>query len=265
MNYEAIKKGLSDFNQDEVLVYLNYLKHLETDKDRDQQLRNKWFQYFKPEQAIDLYKKVSIDNMYIDGDTITLQFKGKVMLSYNYQAYKNKLLNVYPETLFDIQIVCKGDSFSFKKESGKIIYYHDINDPFATDREIIGTYCIIKNSRGEFLETLNMSDINKMKAAAKTKAIWDAWFSEMVLKSVIKRACKRHFKDVTNNMDSIDNELSDPERITIDEAIQKRINDAKTEAELTNIYKSEKNNISDKVKFIQLLGERKKEIQNENL
>jgi len=261
MDYKNVISGLKNSNQDEVTRYINYLKFIEGEKTREGKIKNNWFAYFIDQQAIDIYKKVAIDNLSIDGETITLQFKGKVMVSYNYQAYKNRVLNVYPETLFDIQNVNDGDDFSFRKESGKVIYSHKINDPFNTKPKIIGAYCIIKNKRGEFLETINMTDIEKMKAVAKTKNVWEQWFSEMVLKSVIKRACKRHFKDITTNIENLDNENVDLELAGFDETIQKKIEEAKTIDEINKLYKAENKNISDKVKFIDLLTERKKELQ----
>lgn len=214
MDYAKLKIELQKYDSyDEVDVYFNYLKKLETEKDtKTGDLKNKWFQYFTEKQAADLFRKVNIDGLFIDGDTIILQFKGSVMLSYNYQAYKNKLLNIYPETLFDIQNVHEGDKFAFKKESGKVIYSHEITNPFETDKKIIGCYCIVKNSRGEFIETLNMDDIKKMRAVAKTDFIWKAWEGEMILKSVIKRACKRHFKDLVVNIEKTDNEDYDLEK-----------------------------------------------------
>ena len=247
MDYDNLKKLLSEHkNKAEVDVYLSYLKKLETEKDsKTQQLKNKWFSYFTDIQAADIFKKVAIDNLYIDGDTITLQFRGSVILNYNYQAYKNKLLNIYPETLFDVQNVYEGDVFSFKKESGKVLYSHEITNPFNENKKIIGCYCIIKNSRGEFIETLNMTDIAKMKAVAKTDTIWKQWESEMILKSVIKRACKRHFKDLVVNIEKTDNENYDLEKPIIIEVEDKKalelLNTSKTLNELkTNWSKLDK-------------------------
>jgi hypothetical protein len=259
MNYEIIKKALVKYDATEVNRYINYLNQLETEK-KDNQIKNKWFPFFKDQQAIDLYKNVAIDNLAIDGDTITIQNKGKIMVSYNYQAYKNRVLNVYPETIFDIQIVSKGDDFSFMKESGHVVYSHRIADPFNPNPEIIGTYCIIKNKRGEFLETLNMTEIKKMREVAKTKNVWDTWYSEMVLKSVIKRACKRHFKDITTNIENIDNDNYDLEKVGFDDTIQKKIEELKDITALNKLYKSEKANVSDEVKFVQLLQEKRSEL-----
>ena len=159
-----------------------------------------------------------------------------------------------------MQNVHEGDTFSFNKENGKVIYSHKINNPFALDKQIIGCYCIMKNSRGEFLETLNMQDIEKMKAVAMTKNIWNDWQSEMVLKSVIKRACKRHFRDIIVNVEKIDNENNDLDRVNVEDLIQSKIEKATSFDELTKIYKSEKDNVKDLVNFTRLLGERKEEL-----
>ena len=260
MNYDIIKGKLQNYKVDEVTVYISYLRFLESDN-KDGVKVNKWFGFFTEQQAIDIYIKVAKDGVYIDGETITLQFKGKVMASYDYHAYKNRVLNIYPESIFDIENVYEGDKFSFRKENGKIIYSHAFGNPFVADRKLIGCYCIIRNSRGEFIETLDLKEIMKMRAVAKTKKVWDTWFSQMSLKSVIKRACKIHFKDITGNMDNIDNEQNDPERLTIDEVIQKKIETASF-VDLGVIYKEDINNVSDKEVFMKLLGERKQELKD---
>ena len=264
MNYNLIKNGLKEYDDVRVKVFLNYLQEVEKAKKRDGTLVNKWFAFVKPEQAIDLYKKVAIDNLFIDGDTITLQFKGKVMVSYNYQAYKNKVLNIYPETKFDVQNVYQGDDFHFEKNSGKVKYKHVLSDPFSTNKTIMGCYCIIKNSRGEFIETLNMDEITKMRNVAKTQNVWNTWFSEMVLKSVMKRACKRHFKDLIINIELIDNENYDVETVNVNHSIKDEIERCQTNEELELVYKKHKPTVEDEVTFIQLLSVRKKEINEKN-
>jgi hypothetical protein len=260
MNYKTVSDGLSDYNKVNVEIYINYLKFMEKDKKKDNTLKNPWFQYFKDEDAIDIYKKVAKDNVFIDGETITLSNRGKIIVSYNYQAYKNVLLNVYPESTFDMQVVYQGDDFSFFKESGRVVYTHRLKDPFATKKVIIGTYCIIKNSRGEFLETLDLEEIMKMRNVATTKDIWDEWFSEMVLKSVIKRACKRHFRDIVVNVEKLDNENYDLNLVNVDSIVQSSIEKATTFAELNKIYKDNVNSVSDKVNFMVILGEKKSKL-----
>lgn len=225
MEYDKLKEALKDFDSTRVAIYLTYVKELVED-----QKNASWSKQFNHKQAAALFEKVAIDNIYIDGDSVTLNWiKNKVVPNYNYQAYKNKLLSIYPETLFDLQIVHKGDSFTLKKESGKVFYSHEINDPFDTKKEIIGCYCVIKNQRGEFIETLNNTEIAKMRGVAKTQYIWNAWESEMVLKSVIKRACKRHFKDLVVNIDNIDNDNYDVSNgVLVDVSKLKGKNEQKT-------------------------------------
>jgi len=266
MNYEIIKKSLKDFDETEVNIFVEYLKQLETEKDKDGAKKNKWFPFFKDEQAINIYKKVAKTGLYIDGDMITILNKGKIMVQLDYRAYKNLVLIRYPESIIDANIVYDKDIFSFKKENGKIIYSHKITDPFNVNKEIIGAYCVIKNKRGEFLEILNMTEINKMRASSKMQNIWNNWTSEMCLKSVIKRTSKRLLDDVIVYADKLDNEINDPELVSFPENIKEKINNAKTEQDLTDIYNAEKSNISlDEVKFIELLSERKKEIKNEDI
>lgn len=123
----------------------------------------------------------------------------------DYHTYKNKLLETYPESVIDIQLVNEGDDFTFKKENGKVIYNHIINNPFNRDKKAIGGYCIIKNRLGEFIEIMNNTEILKCKSVAKMKTIWNNWESEMYLKTIIKRACKRFFYDVVKDIDEEDN------------------------------------------------------------
>ena len=268
MDYEKIKKGLQEFHATHVEIYIKYLKQLETEVDKEKKIKNWWFKANVTEQtAIELFKQVALDNIFIDGETITIGYKGKVLITYNYQAYKNRLLNVYPETLIDLQIVNKGDTFSFSKDNGHVLYNHVLSNPFENKKEIIGAYCIIKNKRGEFIETLNQDEIRKMKSTATTQNVWNSWESEMVKKSAIKRACKTHFKDITTNIDTIDNENFDIELTTVEEkdlAIRTELENAKTESEVVAIYRKNVNTYSDKNVLIKLCGERKNEILEQN-
>lgn len=148
-----------------------------------------------------------IDNGFaLDG--INYVLTGNRMYMPTYKAFKNKIYMVYPESEIDIQLIREGDTYNFAKESGSVVYTHDISDPFAdTEPKIKGAYCVIKNKRGEFLETLNMSDYKAMRDGSKTPSLWDKWESEFWLKSVIKRACKRHFNDLTTALEEKDNEV----------------------------------------------------------
>ena len=264
MNYEKLTNMLIDYNDKDVDVYIDYLKYLELEKDREGKAKNWWFAKFTEENASALFKKVNKDNLVIDGDNITLTYKKKVIVFYNYQAYKNLVLMRYPESMIDLQLVYEGDEYSFKKESGKVIYKHDIADPFITNKILKGCYCIIKNSKGEFFEALNNDDIQKMKNTAQTTTVWKEWEGEMYLKSVLKRACKRHFKDVVSNAEKIDNENYDLDDVVLDSKIKENIENATSNEDLGNIYKAEFKEISTEAKkiFLKLLDKRKKELEN---
>lgn len=141
-------------------------------------------------------------------DGINYVISGNSMYMPTYHAFKNKIYKVYPESQIDIQIIREDDEYSFAKESGSVIYTHSISDPFkSNESNIIGAYCVIRNKRGEFLETLNQTDFNKMKNSSKNPRLWDKWLSEFWKKSVIKRACKTHFHDITTTLEEQDNKV----------------------------------------------------------
>lgn len=52
---------------------------------------------------------------------------------------------------------------------------------------------------------MDKEEILKCKAVAKMKNIWNTWESEMFLKTIIKRACKRFFYDIVKDIDDEDN------------------------------------------------------------
>jgi recombinational DNA repair protein RecT len=264
MNYEQIKTGLKEYDSTRVDIFIKYLKQLETEVDKNKALKNWWYkENLKESDAIGLFKQVALDNLFIDGETITIGYKGKVLITYNYQAYKNRLLNAYSETQIDIQVVYQGDTFSFKKENGHVLYHHSFGSPFENKRTAIGAYCIIKNRRGEFIETINNEEIAKMKSSATTQNVWNNWEGEMIKKSIIKRSCKTHFKDIVQNMDKLENENYDLELSNLtdkDAEIRLLLEAAETEAEVIQIYKDNKDTFSDHTQLVKLCGGRKSEI-----
>lgn len=259
---ENIKKLLKNYDSEKVDIYISYLQNLKTEKTKDGKLANWWFDKVSEQDFANVFKKVANTGLFIDGDSITLNYRKKLVITYDYHAYKNKVMLSYPETIFDFQIVYKDDSFTFRKESGKVIYSHTIANPFDTKKEIQGAYGVIKNRKGEFIEFLTMDDIDKMKNTSLMKNIWNTWFDRMVLKSIIKRICNIHFKDIVKDIDTIDNETNNLNATNINELIQKDIENAKTQEDLTKIYNENIGTIEDVEGFINLLTEKKKEIKN---
>jgi hypothetical protein len=215
MDHEIIKQGLSQYPENQVNNYIAYLYKLETEKSPKGEPKNPWMKQRKDDFLIRIFKAVADDGLVFDGDDITLQSNG---VSYNYQAFKNKMLLAYPETVLDVSLVYESDTFQFSKQSGKVQYTHNIGSPFERDDSaIIGAYCVIKNHRGEFLTLLSKKDIDKHRKVAKTDYIWKSWFAEMAMKTIMKKACKQHFKDVFKTIETMDNENYDLEKLEDDD------------------------------------------------
>jgi hypothetical protein len=138
--------------------------------------------------------------------------------------------------------------------------------------KIIGGYCVIKNKRGEFLTLLSTTEIEQAKKVAKTTSIWDAWYAEMALKTVIKKAVKFHFDDIYTEMEEEDNKNYDLDLIedkpVLPEGLVNAIMEAENVDKLKDIYKREYNNLdcaSLKADFVQFCTNRKQELANASL
>lgn len=251
---------LKNYPLDKVQGFESYLKQLETEKDKGGNSKNWWYKNITKEEFANVFKRVASKGLYIDGDSVSLAYRKKLVINFDYHAYKNKVLITYPESTFDFGLVYQGDKYTFAKESGKVIYSHKMADPFNTNKVLIGAYGIIRNSKGEFIELLTISDIEKMKNTSMMKSIWDTWFDRMVLKSVIKRICNVYFHDITKDIDEEDNEQNEPANATIPDLIQAKIIAAETEEDLTYIYHTYKGDVEDQEAFVNMLSVRKKEI-----
>lgn len=265
MNYDFIKHSIQ---HDKVDTYISYLKKLEAAKDKSGRIVNWWFDKQEPQVFIELWNKCLQIGLPIDGDTVTINARGGVpALSFDYHAYRNIVLIKYPETVFDQQLVYSGDTFSFSKENGKVLYKHEISNPFDKDKQIIGAYAVIKNNTGEFIEFVHMEDIAKMKKTSNSSNIWETWFDRMVLKSVIKRICNVNFKDITKAMDTIDNEEYDLNKIELtdyDLKVYEAIEQAQSQDQLTTIYNENKGLVKDQKALIVKLSARKEQILKGN-
>lgn len=204
---------LKDFNQEQVERFIAYVRKMDSEKytsgDKKGQVKNYWMSARTNEILANSYKNVVSEGLDFDGVHVTLQSTG---ISYDYIAYKNKMLISYPESIIDINLVYKGDDFAFEKKSGKVDYHHKIGNPFEQkEGDIIGGYIVIKNKRGEFLTTLSADDIEKHRKVAKTDYIWRAWFKEMCMKTIFKKGVKYHFSDIYTKIEEVDNENYDIE------------------------------------------------------
>ena len=259
MDIKIVKELLNEYDQKEVDVYCNYIHKLSTEK-KNWQIKNWWILKRSDKLIANYFKNVNREWLFFDGVHITLQSTG---ISYDYVAYKNKMLLAYPETIIDINLVHKWDDFTFSKENGEVVYSHKISDPFRSrNDDIIGGYAVIKNKRGEYLTTLWEKDLEKHRKKAKTDYIWKEWYAEMCLKTIMKKACKLHFGDIFTEIEEQDNENYDldiPENIELE--WKQEIDEIDTLDWLKKYYQKNKGKGKDFDTYISL---RKQSIQNEN-
>lgn len=240
-----------------------YCYRLQVETDKQGRRKNDYMQNRKPTELAQLFRRVKAEGLVFDGKHITLQKTG---ISYDYVAYKNKMLLAYPDSEIDPGVVYEGDTFTASKEDGKVTYSHKIADPLGDqpDDKITGAYCVIKNKRGEFLTLLSKKDIAKHRRVAKTDAIWSAWFKEMVLKTVLKKACKYHFDDIFEKMNEQDNLSIDLDKSipSADPKVIKEVTDKiatiKTNDELVAYYKSLDSDLKKEEEIIEAFQDQKK-------
>lgn len=229
-----ITAALQGENPVNVERFAAYCQRLLVDKDREGKLKNPWMEQKTAATLAALFKRVNAEGLAFDGKHVTLQSTG---VQFDYVAYKNKMLLAYPETTFDLNVVREGDTFTFEQGNGKVTYSHKLADAFG-DKKIIGAYCVLRNTRGEFLTTLSRADIDKHRAAAKTKNVWDTWFTEMAMKTVLKKATKYHFDDVFEAINEVDNESIDLTQVVADEKEAEAMAEAIKKIEATTELKA---------------------------
>jgi len=265
MKKELISKALETYDKVQVENFVNYCYALLMEEDKKtRQKKNPWMAHRSEAVLAGFFEKVAEDGLVFDGKHITLISYG---ISYDYQAYKNKMLLSYPETIIDDDLVYSLDAFSSKKESGKVTYRHKIVDPFdRKDDDIVGGYCVIKNRRGEFITLLGKADITKHRKLAKTDSFWQKWFVEMSRKTIIKKACKKHFDDIYQNIMNLDNEsinVDNPLNVEIE--VKKAIEGCGTLKDLQKYYLSNKAKHGEDAKeFNLMVTDRKAELEEEN-
>lgn len=219
MTKEWIIKLLSEYNKEDINKFASYCIRLKLD------WKNTWMQKKTEENMADLFKRVHSEWLKFDWVHVTLQSR---WINYDYVAYKNKMLIAYPESIIDINIVYEWDDFKFTKIDWKITYNHEFKDPFSQkDENIKWGYCIIKNTRWEFITLLSKADFEKHRKVAKTDFIWKAWYKEMCMKTLFKKATKVHYDDIYQTMEEEDNKQYDLSKLTEEnrEKVEKQVLD----------------------------------------
>ncbi len=201
VNLSELKEKLVAKNYDPLKVgkFIAYISG-ETSKNKNTVLRH---------SQADLYNLfVKYYNVGTNLDGVNVVLTGQNMGLITFHGFMNKVKSVHPEVFFDVQLIRGDDTFSFSKESGSVVYSHQIKNPFGDD-EIKGAYCVVKlnnENKDESLELLNQRDFFEMKKSSRMSRTWDNWPTEFWRKSVIKRACKIYFSEEISELEKIDNE-----------------------------------------------------------
>lgn len=211
IDFEKLKTTLIEKKRDakKVNKFVSYVyNEMEKEKNRSKQ----------PVSSNDIAKLINMfvkyDNIGVNIDGVNAVITGREMVLITANGLKNKVISIYPELEIDWGIVKAGDEFKLAKESGAVLYTHNYGNPFGDNDTIEGSYCVMKNNRGEYIETLNKQDFNNMKNASRSQNQWNTWASEYWVKSVIKRAAKRHYADELKEFLEIDNEEFDQEKLS---------------------------------------------------
>lgn len=267
MKKEKVANLLIDLDAVKVQKYIDYVEKLITET-KDGKLKNQWANSLKDEQIAEFFKIVTKEGLEFDGKHIYIANSyGKISIGYDYQAYKNKMYIVYPESIIDVGLVRESDTYNSWKESGKVCYKHITGNPFGNET-VKGVYCIIKNRRGEFITELSGADIEKHRKKAKSDNVWNEWFEKMCLKTGIKSAVSMHYQDVFGEMIAIDNEESDLDKtLDISVDMKREIENLSTKEELSAYYEKHVGKASEmkydpyeKAAIIKTLASRKQEI-----
>lgn len=101
------------------------------------------------------------------------------------------------------------------------------SNTFGDRGEIVGVYCTVKIPSGEYLtEEMNKEELDKIKATSKAKkGSWQSWESEMMRKSVVKRASKywghsKRMGAAIDNLNSFEGNEAPPEKVIEGEIVE---------------------------------------------
>ena len=113
------------------------------------------------------------------------------------------------------EVVYENDCFEYELGSNPHVKHIPL---LVGDRgNRICVYCYVQTSNdGEYIEIMNMAEIEQCKQVAKTQSVWSKWFDQMAKKTVIHRIAKRLPKnDAINSVVRIDDDTSFKEPVNV--------------------------------------------------
>lgn len=94
-------------------------------------------------------------------------------------------------TAFWAEMVYEGEAFSIDISRGDRRPVHS-PDFFSRSSKPLGVYAVAQMANGSVdCEVMTAEQIQKVRAVAKTKKVWDAWFEEKAKVAVLRRLSKR--------------------------------------------------------------------------
>ena len=113
------------------------------------------------------------------------------------------------------EVVYENDCFEYELGSNPHVKHIPL---LVGDRgNRICVYCYVQTSNdGEYIEIMNMAEIEQCKQVAKTQSVWSKWFDQMAKKTVIHRIAKRLPKnDAINSVVRIDEDTDFKQAVNI--------------------------------------------------
>lgn len=139
----------------------------------------------------------------IDGRKLAyiVPYGGKATMQISYKGFLAKLKEQYPDMSYTAEMVFDGDQFDVRDDAGFQTYTHVKADPFQTDdKKLKGVFVSLawtdNGTKNQKINIVPKSDLDKMRSKSKG-GNWSDWYSQMAIKSAVKRACKIHFAAIS--------------------------------------------------------------------
>ena len=153
------------------------------------------------------FMKAAQDGLYLDGKEAAAVLYGNQV---NYLPMVEGVIKLMHNSglikTISAEVVYENDCFEYELGSKPHVKHIPL---LVGDRgNRICVYCYVQTANdGEFVEILNMQEVEKCRQVAKTQAVWSKWYDQMCKKTAIHRIAKRLPKnDAINSVVRIEDE-----------------------------------------------------------
>jgi len=137
------------------------------------------------------FMKAAQDGLFLDGKEAAAVLYGNQV---NYLPMVEGVIKLMHNSglikTISAEVVYENDCFEYELGSNPHVKHIPL---LVGDRgNRICVYCYVQTSNdGEYIEIMNMAEIEQCKQVAKTQSVWSKWFDQMAKKTVIHRIAKR--------------------------------------------------------------------------